>query len=215
MVAGVTVHPARAARLGAVLASVVYGSALYLAGIHAHGVLRYVLVYSPTAIGLGVVAFDIKLWYMPGVSRLAGRPRIGGTWLGHLTPNRESHIPDGGNRGPIPAALIVEQTYWSVAITLLTKESSSVSTSAALQPDGAHRGRHVLSYVYRNDPGQKHRPRSMPHTGAARMQITGSAPGTFTGSYWTDRLTAGDMEFKRIDGRTNYETLGQVRAAAR
>jgi hypothetical protein len=139
------------------------------------------------------------------VHRLVRRPRIDGTWLTTLTPHPDSHIPDGGNRGPIQAAVLIEQTFWSVHVTLLTAESRSVSTSASLH--GVTRQQAVLTYTYANEPDQQHRPRSQPHAGASQFNVTGREPQQMTGNYWTARLTVGDMAMSLLNRRTDYPSL--------
>ena len=41
----------------------------------------------------------------PGVQRLSRRPFLNGIWSASLRPTPDSHIPQGGNRGPIVATL--------------------------------------------------------------------------------------------------------------
>ena len=203
-------NPSKAVRLSAVAVSAVYALALYLSGLHLQHGLKQALAYLPTALGLGVVAFDLWLWKIPGVQRLTGRPRVDGTWIATLQPHPDSHIPPGGNRGPIDAAVIIEQTYWSLAVTLLTAESASHSISAAIRLNSDSRERRLLAYTYQNSPKQQHRPRSLPHVGASQLHVAGSKPNMLSGSYWTDRLTVGDMELRHFNRRTDYTTLAEV-----
>ena len=201
-------------RFGAIAVSAVYAAALYFSGIHLQSALKQLLAYAPSALALLALAFDLWLWKLKGVHRLVGRPRVDGTWLGTIQPHPDSRIPADGNRGPIPAALVIEQTYWSMSVALLTAESTSTSLSAVVRADGDSRGRYVLAYTYRNAPGQEHRPRSSPHAGAALLQIAGPTPTALNGTYWTDRLTAGDLRLHRVDRRTDYATLADVPGAA-
>ncbi|WP_455768913.1 Cap15 family cyclic dinucleotide receptor domain-containing protein, partial [Micromonospora aurantiaca (nom. illeg.)] len=131
------------------------------------------LTYLPTFLIIGVVAFDLWVWKWPGVARISNHPRIGGTWRARLQPHPDSHIPENGNRGPIEAAMIIEQTYWTLAIRLLTSESASISTSATLRPEGDSKEQRILAFTYRNAPKYEYRPRSQPHGGAVNLAITG------------------------------------------
>jgi hypothetical protein len=204
--------PSRPVRYAVTATSAVYALALYAAGFRFDDGTRQVLAYLPVLAVFGVIAFDLWVWKWPGIHRLAQRPRIDGAWRATLTPHENSHIPDGGNRGPIEAAVLVEQTYWSVSVTLLTAESRSISTSAAIH--NRTRQQSVLMYTYGNEPEQQHRPRSQPHTGASHFDIAGRDPREMTGSYWTARLTVGDMRLTLVDRKTNYPSLATVIAAA-
>ena len=206
-------RPHQTARLTAVALGVVYAITLHVSGVALRAEVRTVLRYLPTVAVLGVVIFDVWLWRLPGIQRLAGRPRIDGTWVTTLSPDPESHIPEKGNRGPIDAAVLIEQTYWTIAVTLLTEESRSESTSAAVRRTGDSKQRQALNYTYVNTPKQEHRSRSRPHVGASRLEVAGLTPSCLTGTYWTDRLTAGDMALRRVSRRTDYASLAEVLTA--
>ncbi|MFL6136198.1 MAG: hypothetical protein ACJ74O_00145 [Frankiaceae bacterium] len=203
-------NPSRLVRWTAVIVSGTYALALYASGTHLQQGAKQGLAYLPTALSLAVVAFDLWLWKIPGVHRFVGRPRVDGTWFTILRPHPDSHIPPGGNRGPIDAAVVIEQTYWSISITLMTAESASQSTSAAIHTNGESRKRRVLAYTYANTPKQEHRDRSHPHVGAVRLEIVGRTPITLAGTYWTDRLTVGDMQLRHLERGTDYANLGAV-----
>lgn len=198
------------ARVVAIGVSATYAIALYASGLHIEDNARRSLAYLPTLAGIGVVIFDLWIWKAPGIIRLVGRPRLYGTWITDLRPHADSHIPDGGNRGPIKAAVIIEQSCWSLAVTMLTEESASHSTSAAIHQNGESRDRRILTYTYANAPKQQYRRRSHPHVGAAKLDIVGMAPSQLSGTYWTDRLTVGDMTLRFLNRRTDYATLAQV-----
>ena len=204
--------PGRPVRYTATAVGAAYAIALYLSGFRFDDGIKQVLAYLPAAAAFAVVAFDRWIWKWPGVHRLVQRPRIDGTWLTTLTPHPDSRIPEGGNRGPIDTAILIEQTYWSVSVTLLTAESRSISTSASIYSRTSQQA--VLAYTYANEPEQRHRPRSQPHTGASEFRITGRQPQEMTGTYWTARLTVGDMAMRLLDRKTDYSSLSAVTAAA-
>jgi 4-amino-4-deoxy-L-arabinose transferase-like glycosyltransferase len=213
--------PSRAVRYTAVGIGAVYALALYLSDVRLDGHVKQGLAYLPAASALVVVAFDLWLWKLPGVHRLVSRPRIDGTWYCVLTPSSESHIPDGGNWGPIESAVLIEQTYWSLSVTTMTGESRSISTSAQLRKSNGSSQQHVLAYTYANEPGQHSQPRSQPHVGASELAVVGRMPTQVTGKYWTARFTAGVMALRYVNRRTDFPTCeaalnavpGDVRAS--
>jgi hypothetical protein len=85
--------------------------------------------------------------------------------------------------GPIAAAVLIEQSYWTVALTVLTAESRSHSTAAAIRRAGDRKNQRSLVYTYDNAPKQQHRPRSQPHTGATQLTAVGHRPTRLTGVY--------------------------------
>ncbi|MFI7536260.1 hypothetical protein [Streptosporangium sp. NPDC049376] len=197
---------AQFARWGATVLSIAYAIALYATGVHPQTGVGKAISYVPTVISLAVVAFDKWLWRIPGIHRLVGRPRLDGTWKATLRPTLESRIPEGGNRGPINAYVMIEQTYWSISITLITVESMSHSRGAVFNKiaDG---DRNYLSFVYGNRPRQEHALRSPPHIGAVEWAIAGRTPQEISGHYWTDRLTTGDMQLQFVGRASDHESF--------
>ncbi len=45
--------------------------------------------------------------------------------------------------------------------------------------------------------------RSTPHCGTSRLAVSGTHPTDLVGRYWTDRLTAGDLDLDLIDRKTD------------
>jgi hypothetical protein len=203
-------NPSRTVRVTVSAVSAIYAAVLYATGIRLQHDARQLLAYLPSAFGILIVIFDSWAWRWPVIHNLTGRPRIDGTWIASLRPHPDSHIPGGGNMGPIQAAVIIDQTYWSLGVNLLTRESTSYSTAASLRRHGDSRDRRVLTYTYANEPAQEHRPRSQPHIGATQLRVSGQRPTQITGMYWTDRLTAGDLDLRLLNRRTDYPTLNTV-----
>lgn len=204
-------HGPTIVRVGAAAGSVLYSAALWAAGVPLEGGLRKALAYTPSMVALGAVAFDAWLWKQPGIRSVVGRPWIGGTWVGTLTPHPESHIPEGGNRGPIDVSLVVEQSFWSMAVTLMSGEGSSRSVAAAIYPSGESRRRQLVTYTYTSSPNLDQRPRNQPHTGSAELEVSGSAPSRITGTYWTNRFTVGGIDLNLLNRRTDYLDYEAVR----
>ncbi|MER5907507.1 hypothetical protein ABT150_46955 [Streptomyces mirabilis] len=104
------------------------------------------------------------LW--PLVHRFTGHPWVGGTWRAIVTPAPESHIPAGGNRGPVITCLTIEQTYWTLHATLRTAESASRSDNATIvKTDGA--GIAEVRFLYDNTSRTEYRQRSPATQGPA------------------------------------------------
>ncbi|WP_432197176.1 hypothetical protein [Streptomyces sp. bgisy027] len=204
--------PAGFIRGGATAASTVYCVLLYLLGLRPDQDLKYAFAYVPAVLGYLVLVFDKWAWRWPGIHRATGHPRLDGTWRTTLTPSAESHIPDGGNRGPIRAYVTVEQSYWSLHATLRTAESGSRSSNATIdKTDGS--GVSELHFLYENIPQVAHQQRSPRHTGACRLSLAGRTPRALAGRYYTDRFTAGDMELVLISRTTDYSTFAEAAVA--
>lgn len=205
-------HPARSVRLAVTAATVLYTALLLASGVHLPGIARKAVGFLPTVLGGGVVLFDIWIWRLPGVHRLAGRPRLDGTWLTEIVPRDGSRIPDGTTTGRVETVLVIEQTYWSVAVRQRAAHSRSWSTSAALRPEGDSKTSNVLAYTYRTEPDLDRRDANPPQTGACRLVATGRAPVEITGVYWTDALTAGTVTARLVSRATDTATVEQARA---
>lgn len=208
---------AKVARWSATVASAAWIAALLLSDLQLDGPLRRALAYVPAAIGLGVVAFDLWIWKWPGINRVASRPRIYGAWAVTLTPVADSHIPPGGNRGPILGALIIEQTYFTLAVRFHTDQSDSKTVTATLVADHDSKQSRTLYATYSNQAQRQHSARSYAHSGTFRLAVHGADPNTMDGIYWTDRLTSGDMTLTRLGGRTDLtrqQALDAAKASA-
>jgi len=152
------------------------------------------------AASLFVLAFDHFLWRIPRVGRkLSKRPDIRGTWRGRLASNWVN--PETGQRlVPDPEVfLVVRQTFWSVTANLITKESKSCSTTAAIEDDGC--GQYQFVAQYRNTPRASVRERSEVHHGSFKLDVGGEPVDRLEGYYWTDRNTMGELEFDRRSGK--------------
>jgi len=201
------------ARRIAVIVSAIWAAVLFLTGLNLDYDLRRLLAYVPSLVGFAVVAFDIWLWKIPVVSKITGRPRIYGTWQAKLTPNANSRIPKGGNWGPIVGAMVIEQTFWTMSVRFHTDQSSSSSTTAALAADSESKQSRSFYFTYANKARQEHNERSYPHHGTSLLQVTGLDPQILDGSYWTDRLTAGDITLTLVDRRVDRPASEAVRLA--
>jgi hypothetical protein len=198
----------------AIVVGVAYAVALHYAGLSFDTWTQRALGFAPVILATLVWMFDVLLWKTPKISKYLGRPKVYGTWLVSLTPRKESLIPPGGNWGPIEAAVVIEQNYWSTSVHLHTAESSSHSTAVAFVKHDQSQQRQRLVYTYANTPMQQHQGRSNPHAGASEFDVIGHDPESMKGTYWTGRLTAGDMTLRKLNTKTDYSNLAEVRAAA-
>jgi len=149
-----------------------------------------------TAILLGLIGcFDLFLWRIPILQGwLVKRPILRGTWAATLVSNWVN--PETGEKvPPIPAYVVIRQTYSMLSIRLFTEESRSVMLGAEIirDPDGIY----SLAGVYRNDPKSEYRHRSEIHNGAILLNVIGSPVTRLEGQYWTDRITVGSMNLTR------------------
>ena len=134
-----------------------------------------------------VLAYEHYIWHWPLVRKVTGRPDLRGTWKGEL---QSSYAASGAAVAPIPTILRIKQTASSQHATLFTGESSSVTEQSDLvrEPDGRWR----LTWIYANTPRTSVRQRSDCHVGTA--EVTYDNVDGLVGSYFTDRLTRGELK---------------------
>jgi hypothetical protein len=207
--------PAKAVRLTTIAVSAAYALLLYLAGVHLAFEYKKIIAYLPSAAGLLILVFDWWAWKWRYVRLLHKRPRLAGLWSVELRPNERSLIPRGGNWGPIEAYVVIEQTFWSISIRQYTAESSSASraTTWLTKMDASPV---ILNFTYDNVPQLEHQPRSQRHVGACEFNMARGKPTSMTGTYFTDRFTAGAMSLTFRNDHTEAATFqnAQDQAAA-
>lgn len=203
-------RPAVAVRLTATGAGAAYAVALYVSGVHIQAGAKQALSYLPTILTFLVALWDIWLWQLPVLQRLAKRPWIAGIWSATLTPTAASVIPKGGNRGPIEAYIIIQQTFWTIGVRQYTSESRSDSR-ATMWSETTGGSERTLTFTYANRPRQELENRSRPHLGTAALNVVGLRPSTITGDYFTDRYTKGDMTLHLVDRTTGYADFASAR----
>jgi hypothetical protein len=153
--------------------------------------------------------FDRWAWRWPVVRRyLAQTPDVRGTWKGTLVTTWQP--VDGASMEPISAFLVVRQTFTGIWARLLSERSASESVSARLIP--AADGVTTMAAVYRNTPRMLERATSPLHFGAFLVELHDDPVNALTGHYWTDRETAGDMEFAARSKKlaTSYEQAAKL-----
>ena len=140
---------------------------------------------------IGVI-FTKWIWrWSPLQGWLIKIPDLQGTWRGEL---KSDWINPETQKGidPIPVVLVVRQTFSSIKCTLMTKESTSYSTTADINivPSGDDL---YLTYNYTNRPKAVIRDRSAIHDGASILKIIRKPNKCLEGEYWTSRKTRGDI----------------------
>ena len=137
-----------------------------------------------------LTAFDLWLWRLPILRQwLVKRPVLAGTWRTEVRSNWID--PAGQQITPIAGFMVVQQTFSTLSLCLITHESRSEVLGAEIvrSADGSYR----VFGVYRNEPRFGVRDRSPMHYGALELRVTGSPPERIEGHYWTDRDTAGEL----------------------
>lgn len=151
----------------------------------------------PDAVTLYVTlafVFTKWLWRLPLFQDwLVPFPNLQGTWNGELKSTWKD--ADGRTIPPIPATLVIRQTFSSVSCALFTQESESYSAAAQISRDEESETLH-LNYNYSNRPKATIRDRSAIHDGAAHLRIIERPGRALEGEYWTGRCTTGEMSFK-------------------
>jgi hypothetical protein len=178
------------------VAVVVWAVLLFVEGVPLKA--TYLKPYSVvvTVVVIGLILFDRWLWRIPGVSWLVRRPILKGTWKGTLQSNWKDPDTQKGIE-PITAFFAIGQTYSTISLRMMTKESTSRSMGAGL--DTASDGVPRVTSTYENVPGVLIQDRSRIHHGALLLDVHGSPANRLTGWYWTDRDTKGEVSLgKRV-----------------
>ncbi|MDQ1174966.1 hypothetical protein QE430_003273 [Microbacterium testaceum] len=199
-------RPTALARTITLIVSAIYSIVLFTLGFELPGWWRFVVSFLPTLAVAGVVTWDLWFWRLPGVQQLVRRPDLRGLWRVTLTPHPDSHIPEGGNRGPIAGFLEVKQSFWAVHLRLYTDQSASKSTATTWLP-AYESSVDNLTFTYDNLPKMSESHRSMRSAGACNLNPTSLKPEEVEGTYFTDRFTKGDMVLTLIDRTSGYPSF--------
>jgi hypothetical protein len=161
------------------------------------------LGYAASSVVILLLAFDRWMWSWPLLSRLSGRPILGGTWKTELRTtfqDRQDEI--------IECYIVIRQTYSTIAVSMLFDRSTSHSRSAELSKEG----RWVLYYVYRSDKSALEPITNPPSRGAVELTVAISPQTHLEGDYWTDQSTKG--HYKTVGHAKNvFDTFEAARAA--
>jgi hypothetical protein len=166
--------------------------AILIAGLNVPGLLLNLLSTLPVVIVAGFALFDYWLWAKGPMSRLTRTPELRGLWMGTLTSTRDDGDGNIVEHEPIPIFLVIDQTYLSLEICLMSAESSSRSFAEVIRRNGGNS--FSVFYHYSNTPKLRFRRWSPIHAGASRIEVAGLEPTALSGEYWTDRSTHGFYE---------------------
>lgn len=204
-----SVNYKRIARYTALSVGAIHALLLHLSGYQFDSIFRIIVGVLPLATVLLLTVWDLCIWRLPLVRGLTRRPRVDGLWRAVLKPTDESHIPDGGNRGPINTYLMVSQSFWSVHARQFTPESRSDSRSFFWDRKGAAPV-DSLTFIYENEPRREYEHRSMRHLGSCMLVAGSVTPTRLSGSYFTDRYTQGDMDLTFIGRARHFSTFAEI-----
>lgn len=204
-------RPTALVRIVVLSVGLIYTVVLAGSGVSLDSPAKLIVGWFPAAASMVLLVWDLWGWRLPLLNRLTHRPRIDGLWEVTLTPTDESVIPEGGNRGPIPAYIVITQSYWSLHVRQMTAESASDSKTffwERVPGDDIER----LSFLYQNDPRPEHRSRSHRHSGSCSFNTARLVPRMISGIYFTDRYTQGEMDIRLVDrtkGYTSYQEASE------
>ena len=128
-------------------------------------------------------------------SWLVAVPNLSGSWRGEIVPVVKGDGGEAMRADPIASTLLIQQTLWTVSCRVETGEMSSVSYVGDFiheEPDGES----SLVYCYGTDPVLSRREKNPRHDGAVVLAIREKG-NLLVGRYWTDRLTRGELSYRR------------------
>jgi len=183
----------------------VYTLLLLSADLQLDSLSKRIIVLLP-AVGVAALwLWDVVLWKLPIVHGVTKRPLIHGTWKVLITPHAESHIPKGGNWGPIEGFIIVRQSFWSLDISLFTNGSASDTVNSSWINNGVSRPQ-GLAFSYRNTPNMAELPRNEVSYGANTFDIRSLIPKKMNGVYFTDHYTKGSIVATFVKRTVSYDS---------
>jgi hypothetical protein len=186
-------------RLTAYVVTAVWSVVLFLAGISVPGVLSKILTAIPALVVGGFALFDNWAWRQPKLRRFVRRPVLRGTWRGTLVSYQSNAAGQEERMEPIPIFLVIDQTYLTLNISLVSAESKSLTVASFMQRTG--KDEFEVFYHYANTPRMSVRDRSPRHAGGSRLEVTSLFPERIEGEYWTDRKTRGTYDAERATER--------------
>lgn len=169
-----------------------------------------------TGLGLLLLVFDKWLWRFHFLHPwFVDRPYLRGTWKGQLVSqwvDPTTNLPVG----PVEAFLVVRQTFSSIHLRLVTRQSSSESLANNIPKDSD--GVYTVASIYRNTPKIANRGASEIHHGGVILQVLGDPVHALEGHYWTDRGTLGELRFLLKSEKLYFDfdsaTQGEFKALA-
>jgi hypothetical protein len=118
-------------------------------------------------------------------------PNLNGSWEGKIYSNWESPVT-GKRVASIPVILNIKQSFFQVSCIMMTGEMESSSCTANICID-ANKQLKQIEYSYNSIPRSSLDKRSTPHKGLATLKIIEKPNKKLVGSYFTARLTKGEI----------------------
>ncbi len=130
------------------------------------------------------VAFVYEKWLWR-FNPLAKIPKLKTNYDGLLKYNYK------GVYGEKNIAITIKQTYLTTKITIITDEieSNTITSELLVEND-----KYVLYYTYITNPKSEYSDENPIQLGTCRIAINNT--NEFSGKYWTNRKTIGDIDFK-------------------
>ncbi|MBF6462531.1 hypothetical protein IU433_26325 [Nocardia puris] len=147
--------------------------------------------------------YDTRAWRWPPIDRFAGKPWLGGTWVGTLTERRSSAGVEVGETRDLVVA--VEQSSSRVRVVMMIETIRAVSRSSSLTIDSDRVGELDFRYDYRPVSGEA---ADQWQRGAAVVEIHGRKPKELSGLLWTDTGVCATFTVALVS-RTRVETFSQ------
>ncbi|SRR5690554_5319482 len=139
----------------------------------------------PTSLGFSPIYVFVYIKWGWRINCFIKMPRLKKEYEGLL------YFDYKGKKGNKEITIIIKQTLLVTNVTIKTDEIVSHSiTSEILEENGEH----YLYYTYRTNPSSKFIKKNPSQIGTCRLLINNS--DELSGSYWTNRQTIGDLEFK-------------------
>jgi hypothetical protein len=174
-----------------------------------------------TVIFVFAIVFTKWLWKWPLLQGwLVPFPNLNGVWEGRIL---STWVAPGatGPMPPIPALLVIKQSFTSISCVMQTGEMKSHSFAAAFRISDDDQVRQII-YSYFSDPNLTVQGRSPRHHGTAKLDIVDGRQPKLKGVYWSDRKTTGELEFTfksiertaRHDRTISQHPMSQLQPAA-
>lgn len=190
------------------IASFIYIVGLLWIDLPARDVVLRLSGFAVSAVSISLLLWDRYLWKLSFVRRFVPKPFLHGTWKGTFKSNYIN--PETGTElGPVEAYFAMTQTYSSLHVRFITAESTSDSIACEIRSKADKR--HVVYAIYENIPLASLRERSPIHRGGLVLDVIGSPATDLKGTYWTDRLTKGDLYFDKCSD-TVYSSFERAKS---
>lgn len=194
--------PIVAVRMTAVGISLFYTSTLFLSGLELAKPINLFLGALPILAVGALLVWDVYLWRTKLFQKMNRRPDLRGLWSVEIFPASNS----GTNPEflqPRSGFIEIKQSYWSINIRLMTQESLSESLGPSWVQNPAL-GVDQLNYLFQNQPKAAFSHRSTRNIGACSFEISSLRPKEFSGRYFSDRQSLGDIRSVFVDRSTGY-----------